>query len=130
MFSDQDGEALCDQSKYASLIGSLMYAAVATQPDIAYSINRLASFTSNSDLRHWIAAKRILRYLQGTKNYGIMYRAEKGNTTTQIFTGYVDASFANTENHASISSYVFLAQGGAIVWGLKCRKVVVCTGKV
>ena len=36
MFSDQDGEALCDQSKYASLIGSLMYAAVATRPDIAY----------------------------------------------------------------------------------------------
>ena len=53
-----------------------------------------------------------------------MYRAEKGNTTTQIFTGYVDASFANTENHASISGHVFLAQGGAIVWGSKKQSLI------
>ena len=54
-----------------------------------------------------------------------MYRAKKGNTTIQIFTGYVDASFANTENQASVTGYVFLAQGGAIVWGSKKQTLIV-----
>ena len=124
MFPDQDREEECNQNRYASLIRSLMYAAVATRPDIAFAVNRLASFTSNPDLRHWTAAKRILRYLQGTKDYGIMYKAKKGNTTTQLFTGYVDASFANTENRASVTGYVFLAQGGAIVWGSKKQTLI------
>ena len=38
--------------------------------------------------------------------------------------GYVDASFADTENWASVTSYVFLAQGGAIVWGLKKQTLI------
>ena len=67
MFPDQEREEECNQNRYASLIKSLMYAAVATQPDIAFAVNRLALFTSNPDLRHWTAAKRILRYLQGQK---------------------------------------------------------------
>ena len=107
MFPNQEREEACHQTEYASLIGSLMYAAVATQPDIAYAINRLASFTANPDLRHWTAAKRVLQYLQGTRDHGIMYRAEEGNTATQMFTGYV-----------------FLAQGGAIVWGLKKQSLL------
>jgi Reverse transcriptase (RNA-dependent DNA polymerase) len=44
-------------NNYASLIGSLMYAAVATWPDIAYAVNRLASFTANPTLSHWDTAK-------------------------------------------------------------------------
>ena len=57
MFPKQEREEACHQTEYASLIGSLMYATVATWPDIAYAINRLASFTANPDLRHWMAAK-------------------------------------------------------------------------
>ena len=101
-----------------------MYATVATRPDIAYAINRLASFTANPDLRHWMAAKQVLRYLQGTRDHGIMYRAKEGNTATQMTTGYVDASFSNTENQVSVTGYVFLAQGWAIVWGLKKQSLL------
>ena len=57
MFPNQEREQTCHQTEYASLIGSLMYAMVATWPDIAYAVNRLASFTANPDLRHWTAAK-------------------------------------------------------------------------
>ena len=53
-----------------------------------------------------------------------MYIAEEGNTATQMFTGYVDASFANTENRVSVTGYVFLAQGGAIVWGSKKQSLL------
>ena len=47
-------------NNYVSLIGSLMYAAVATWPDIAYAVNRLASFTANPTLSHWNAAKQVM----------------------------------------------------------------------
>jgi reverse transcriptase-like protein len=85
-------------NNYTSLIGSLMYAAVATMPDIAFAVNRLASFTANPTMCHWTAAKHILRYLNGTKNVGITYSTPKfedikGNTNQ--FEGYSDASFAN-----------------------------------
>ena len=49
-------------NNYASLIGSLMYAAVATRPDIAFAVNQLASFTANPTMCHWTAAKYVLRY--------------------------------------------------------------------
>ena len=57
MFPNQEREEECNQNRYASLIGSLMYAVVATRPDITFALNRLASFTSNPDLRHWTVAK-------------------------------------------------------------------------
>ena len=60
MFPNQEREQTCHQTEYASLIGSLMYATVATWPDIAYAVNRLALFTANPDLRHWTAAKQVL----------------------------------------------------------------------
>jgi len=50
-----------------------MYAAVGTRPDIAFAINRLASFMANPTMCHWTAAKHILRYLKETKDIGITY---------------------------------------------------------
>jgi hypothetical protein len=72
-------------SSYASLIGSLMYLAVATQPDITYAIYRLALFTANPGMQHWTAAKRVLRYLAGTKELGITYRKDQSYNATTFF---------------------------------------------
>jgi len=52
---------------YASLTGSLMYAAIGTQPNIAYVVNKLCSFNNNPGMIHWSVAKRVLRYLNGSK---------------------------------------------------------------
>lgn len=51
---------------YAALIGSLMYLAIGTRPDIAFAVNRLAQFTQNPRPIHWTAVKRIFRYLKYT----------------------------------------------------------------
>ena len=104
---------------FPSLIGSLMYLAVATRPDIAYAVYRLGSFMSNPNMSHWTAAKCILRYLSGTKDYGITYRADKPESGENHFKGYSDASYANNEDLTSVSGYVFLMNGGAISWGSK-----------
>eukprot|EP00253_Pinus_taeda_P022287 PITA_22287 len=51
---------------YASTVGSLMYAMVCTQPDIAYSVGVVSRFLANPGKQHWQIIKWILRYLKGT----------------------------------------------------------------
>ena len=62
------------QIPYASAIGSLMYAQVCTRPDIAYIVGILGGYLSNPGKDHLIAAKRVMRYLQRTKDYMLTYR--------------------------------------------------------
>ena len=59
---------------YASAVRSLMYAPVYTRPDIAFSVGMLGRYQSNQGLDHQRATKKVMRYLQGTKDYKLMYR--------------------------------------------------------
>lgn len=75
----------CDISKpvnpgaYQSMVGSLLYAAMATRPDIAQVVSVVSKFNANPSTAHLTAVKRILRYLKGTLNLGVKYqRSEKG----------------------------------------------------
>ena len=102
---------------YASLIGSLMYIAVATWPDIAYAIYCLASYSAKPDMEHWSAAKKILHYLSRTRYEGITYKSPEKDDNP--FIGYSDASYASKDDTISISGYTFIAAGGAITWASK-----------
>ena len=51
------------QIPYASVIGSLMYAQVCTHSDIVYIVGMLGRYFSNPGNDHWIATKRVMRYL-------------------------------------------------------------------
>jgi len=59
---------------FASAVGSLMYAQVCTRPDIVFIVNLLERYLSNPGLPHWQATKRVMRYLQGTKDYMLTFR--------------------------------------------------------
>jgi hypothetical protein len=113
---------------YASLLGSLQYLAIATCPDIVYAMNRLAAYTANPSLQHYTAAKRVLRYVKGTKHYGITYHNDAtrhvGPSDSNLFYRFSDAAFANTDDKRSVSGYVFLANGGAITWGSKKQTAI------
>ncbi|RVW58770.1 Retrovirus-related Pol polyprotein from transposon TNT 1-94 [Vitis vinifera] len=61
---------------YASAVGSLMYAQVCTRPDIAFAVGMLGRYQSNPGIDHWKAAKKVMRYLQGTKDYKLMYNEQ------------------------------------------------------
>lgn len=116
-------------NSYASLIGALQYLATATRPDIAFAVHRLAAYTSNPTMAHYTAVKRILRYLSGTRDYGITYHAdaqwnEVAPDDLNTFYGYADAAFANNDDHRSTSGYVFLANGGAITWGSRKQTTI------
>ena len=112
----REPEARNRSNNYTSLIGSLMYAAIATQPNIAYAVNRLASFTANPTLSHWNKAKCVMWYLKGTKTYRIIYSTNDLNNHVHR---YSDASFANIFDCMSVSGYTFIKGGSAIIWGSK-----------
>jgi hypothetical protein len=55
-----------DQLTYSQIIGSLMYLASATRPDISYAVSKLSRFVSKPGDDHWRALERVLQYLKGT----------------------------------------------------------------
>ena len=59
---------------YASIVGGLMYAQTCTRPDISFAVGMLSRYQSNPGLDHWKATKKVLRYLQGTKDHMLTYR--------------------------------------------------------
>ena len=116
-----DGNQGSRSNSYARLLGELQWVANVTRPDIAYAINKLATYTANPSLQHVSILKRILRYLAGTKNLGITYseNPDHDQLSTLTFHGYADAAFGNSDDLKSTSGYVFLASGGAITWRSK-----------
>ena len=113
---------------YASLIGSLHYLSTATRPDIAYAVNRLATYTANPSFMHYGTAKRVLRYVKGTRTYGITYHAQStqrlGPSDSNMFYGFSDASYGSADDRKSVSGYVFLSSGGAITWGSRKQTTI------
>ena len=98
---------------YASVVGSLMYAQVCTRPDIAFAVGILGRYQSNPGMDHWKAAKKVLRYLKGTKDYMLMYR----QTDNLDVIGYSDSDFAGcVDSRKSTSGYIFMMADGAISW--------------
>ena len=91
---------------YASAVGSLMYAQVCTRPDIAYVVGML----SNPCMEYWGAIKKVMWYLQGTKNYKLT------NKRSEVVR-YSDFDFVGcSDSRKSTSRYVFLLAEGAISW--------------
>ena len=82
--------------------GSLMYAAMGTQPDITFATSMVAQFCDNPGWIHWEAVKRIFQYLLGTRRLELVYGGEQRGLV-----GYVDADDASQEHRRAISGYMF-----------------------
>ena len=113
-----DESGLTDATLYQSAVGSLLYLSGLTRPDIAYAVNNVAHFCSRPTMEHWIALKRIFRYLKGTSEYGLVYF---NNKDENILAAYSDADWAGDLNdRKSTSGYISMLSGGAVCW--KSRK--------
>ncbi|GBE86172.1 hypothetical protein SCP_0900490 [Sparassis crispa] len=104
---------------YREAIGSLMYAALGTRPDIAFAVTALSQFMQNPGRAHWEAAKRVLRYLKSTREKWLTY-----GLTRDGVEGFSDADWGSSEHRHSICGYVFLIDGGAVSWSAKKQPVV------
>ncbi|MCO5599464.1 hypothetical protein L7F22_053568 [Adiantum nelumboides] len=95
---------------YSSAVGSLMYAMVATTPDIAFVVGVVSCYMANPGKKHWDAVKHLLKYLKGTVSKCLRF----GNSEASIV-GYTDADYAGClDTRKSTSGYVFLFTGAAV----------------
>jgi hypothetical protein len=97
-----------DQLRYSQIIGSLMYLASTTKPDISFAMCKLSRYMSNSGDNHWHALERVLRYLKGTMSFGIHYSGHPA-----VLEGYSDANWISD---IDTSGYVFALGGGTVSW--------------
>ncbi|GMH23047.1 hypothetical protein Nepgr_024890 [Nepenthes gracilis] len=105
---------------YSSTIGSLMYTAVCTQPDIARAVGLVSRFLSNPGMEHWSAVKWIFRYLHGTSKMGLHFGGEKLQLVR-----YTDADMAgDVDSRKSTSGYLIKYAGGTVSWQFKLQKCV------
>ncbi|RVW50135.1 Retrovirus-related Pol polyprotein from transposon RE1 [Vitis vinifera] len=119
-FSKDDGTEKVDESQYRSLIGCLMYL-TATRPDIMFSVSLLSRFMHCASEVHLQAAKRIVRYIKGTTNYGIKY------SYCQNFKlhGYSDSDWAGSiDDMRSTTGFCFNFGSGIFSWSSKKQDVI------
>jgi hypothetical protein len=109
---------------YRSLIGSLMYVASGSHPDIMFAVSKLSHFLDCYRETHWQAAVRVVRYLKGTRDLSL----ELGSSTiTPTLVGYCDSDYANDpgiDGRRSVSGYCFTLGSGIVSWSSKKQKTV------
>ena len=104
---------------YREAVGSLMYAAIGTRPDITYAVTALSQYLQNPGRAHWEQVKRVIRYLKGTRDYELTFGSSGG------VEGFTDANWGNdTDDRHSICGYVFTLNHGAVSWSSKKQSVV------
>ena len=107
----------CEEERYdcpyRELIGCLNYASMISRPDITFATNALARFSNCPTHEHWVAAKRVLRYLKGTLNSGITL----GGNLPITINGYCDSDWgAEADQNRSTSGFVFTLNRGPVAW--------------
>lgn len=107
--------------RYRQLLGSLMYLSVCTRPDISYACSQLSQYSTCFDMDHWRAAKRVLRYLAGTLNYGL-YFCKGGNLN---ICAYTDADWANNlYDRKSYTGFVIKMGGNVVNWEARKQRCI------
>jgi hypothetical protein len=107
---------------YINAVGSLMYLAITSRPDIAYSVGVLARFNSNPGPLHWKAVKHLLRYCKGTMDMKLVYGPDD---SSEMFTSYSDADHGgNPDNGRSTGGYILKIGSGAVSWSSKLQSLV------
>jgi len=117
--SAKDDDNLIEPCEYLSLVGSLMYIAVGTRPDLAFAIATLSKFNTKPTTLYFLATKRLLRFLKQTIGMALVYGA------VDNLIGYTDSDFAGDLNdRKSTSGYVFTLAGTAVSWKSKKQSLV------
>jgi transposase InsO family protein len=110
------------QKWYRKVVGSLNHLATHTRPDLAYAISCLSRHLENPNKDHEAAAKRVLRYLNGTLDTGITFQCRSNEP--MVF-GYSDSDWAgDAETRRSTSGYAFFVAGGLVSWTSRRQSIV------
>ncbi|XP_052288532.1 uncharacterized mitochondrial protein AtMg00810-like [Citrus sinensis] len=114
-----EGEDI-DPTFFKSLVGSLHYL-TCTRPDILYAVGLVSRYMENPKTAHFKAAKRILRYIKGTTNFGLLYSF----SNDYKLVGYSDSDWGGDVNdRRSTTGFVFFMGDIAFTWILKKQHIV------
>ena len=117
-----------DQLLYQQIIGCLIYLVTGTRPDLAFVTMLLSQYASKPNTKHMGAAKRVLRYLKGTRDITLKYHRNgtpvdtgNGDTGNQLI-GFADSDLVNDKDDGkSISGYIYQLNRNTISWRSKKR---------
>jgi hypothetical protein len=121
---DRGGESLdkpADHQRYMEMVGSLLYAAISTRPDVAHAVHVLTKHMKEPLRRHEVAAERVLRYLAGTQQLGLKF-GRRGltadSTAMQVeVSAYADADWANDVlDRKSVTGWAARVNGDVVSW--------------
>ena len=121
----EEGQLLDKVGKglYMEMVGSLLYLSGGTRPDIAWAVGDLCRHMSAPTDVHMVAAKRVLRYLAGTRILGICYTGQPDGQSNLV--GYADADFGgDLDTRRSTTGQLFTINGGAVSWKSTLQKTV------
>ena len=120
LLAKEDGEAPSPDC-YSELLGSLLYLAGGTRPDISFAVGALSRFSSNPSRKHWDVLRGVLAYVVSTSMAGIRYDGK----SAAILQGFSDSDYAADKiRRKSVTGFVFTMCGGALVWSSKQQSAV------
>ena len=109
-----ENESPANTHEYQKIIGCLTYIATSTRPDLAAAVGILSKYMTKPSQEHWKGAKRILRYIKATLNFGTIFQAKDQKC---LSTGYSNADLAsNVKTRRSTSGYIFQINGWTFSW--------------
>ncbi|XP_033222758.1 secreted RxLR effector protein 161-like [Belonocnema kinseyi] len=107
---------------FREAVGSLIFLATVSWPEIPFSANVLSRLLSNHDDSHWQAVKRIFKYFVGIADFGIKY--SEGGHEPQLI-GYSDADYASDlDTQRSVIGYAFSLANGLVSWSIQRQNLV------
>lgn len=104
---------------YRSAVGSLMYLAVCTRPDISAAVSTLSRFNTNPSLPQEDGVRHLVQYVRGTGSEGLVYR----HGASISLWGFCDAShFTCPDTGRSRAAFVLMSAGAAVSWQSKLQE--------
>jgi hypothetical protein len=128
--AEHGGEKLSvkDHELYRNMVGSLLYLACWTRPDISFAVSELSRFVSAPGQLHMAAAKHLVRYIQGSRELGIMYSKPSNSgpmNQPNVLWGFVDSDWAGCpDSRRSTTGFTLMLNGAAVAWKSKRQSVV------
>jgi hypothetical protein len=128
--SDGAGTPAASRQRYMEIVGTLLYAAISTRPDISHAVLRLTKYMQAPLMRHMTAAERVLRYLVGTNTLGLVFGREgatppQDETRSLQVSAYSDADWGNdVADRKSVTGWVVRVNNDVVSWASKTQRNV------
>ena len=106
---------------YRALVGSLLWIARCTRPDIMHIVSQLSRFMQNPGLKQLRCAKRVVQYLSATQRRGIVWHAKRSDGKKNQLSAFSDSSYANRENAKSTYGYLTCLNSGPVDYASKVQ---------